>query len=126
MQHEESGVISDDSVIIDEDQVPAVYVSRYRLAERVCSPYGLIVYLVVDEEKSSSFERYSIITRTEDHMFSVPWNISNPRRFHDGLVALHTLCEQYNPLGKTLGELLVSGEVSQPLTFSHDGSNGEY
>jgi hypothetical protein len=122
MQKEISGVISDDSVIIDEDQVPAVFVSRYRLAERVVSPYGLVVYLVVDEEQSSSSERYSILVRSEDLLFSVPWVISNPRRFHEGLTALHTLCEQYYPLGKTLGELLVSGEVTGPLAISYNGS----
>jgi len=112
-------------VQVDEDMVPVVIISRYRLAERVVQPYGLDAFLVVDEAETSSMSRYSIICRTHCNTISVPWVIHNPRRFHDGLVALHKILELNFPLGFTLGELLVQGELERPGVNNSSAINSE-
>lgn len=123
MQQDNFGVVDDDSVAIDDDEVPVVIISRYRLAERIAGAYGLSTFLVVDEEKSSPYDKYTVMVRSDCRYFSVFWVINNPKRFHEGLVALHALLEQNYPSGKTLGELLVQGEHFSSPALSHNGSS---
>lgn len=111
MQEGDDGCLAVRDVLLDDDStVPVVIVSRYRLAERVASRYGCETYLVVDEEQSSAYNRYQIHVRSPDLTLSVTWVIYNPRSFHKGLTALHEFLEQNYPIGKTLGEILISAE----------------
>lgn len=95
----------------DGSSVPVVIVSRYRLAQRVASLYGCETFLVVDEGQPSLYDKYEIHVRAGDASLYVTWKVSNPRSFHRGLSALHEFLEQNRPLGKTLGEVLITGEV---------------
>jgi len=109
----DAAIVVKEVFLDDDSSVPVVIVSRYRLAQRVASMYGCETFLVVDEERSSLYERYEIHVRAPDVSLSVTWKISNPRLFHKGLSALHEFLEQNYPLGKTLGEVLILGEIGR-------------
>lgn len=117
MQCDIPKAVYDGNSVDDDDGIPVVIQSRWRLADCVARSYGMQAFLVdcgVPEKDCPSSPRWMVCVQSECKHWSVPWLISNPRRFHDGLTALYSLLEQVFPSGKTLGEILVSiGQLEQ-------------
>lgn len=111
MQCDTPKAVFDGNSVDDDDGIPIVVKSRWRLADSVARAFGMQAYLVDcgDPEKDCpTAPRWMVCVQSDCKQWSVPWLILNPRRFHDGLTALYTLLEQTFPSGKTLGELLVT------------------
>jgi hypothetical protein len=117
MQCDNPTAVFDGNAVDEDDGIPVVVSSRWRLADTVARNYGLQAFLVDCGDPDKEFPtapRWTIVVQSDCKHWSVPWIIENPRRFHDGLTALYTLLEQMFPSGKTLGELLVSHGDLEP------------
>lgn len=110
MQCDTPNAVYDGNSVDDDEGIPIVISSRWRLADMVARNYGMQAYLVDcgDPEEDPRLPRWMVCIQSECKHWSVPWIIANPRRFHEGLTAAYTLLEQSFSSGKTLGELLVS------------------
>lgn len=125
MQCDNPTAIFDGNAIDEDDGIPVVVRSRWRLADCVARAYGMQAYLVDcgDPEKDHpTAPRWMICVQSDCRQWSVPWLVTNPRKFHDGLTALYTLLEQTFPTGKTLGELLVSFGSLEPGPLGSNSS----
>lgn len=117
MQLDSPKAVFDGNSVDEDDGIPVVISSRWRLADNVARAYGMQAYLVDCGDPEKEFPtapRWMVCVQSDCKQWSVPWIIQNPRRFHDGLTALYTLLEQVFPVGKTMGELLVSSGPLEP------------